>query len=163
MSKELKVVEKSNEGIEDNTKKAWFYSDIVKNHFLKPRNFLRNDSEIKKYDGYGVVDDISCGDRMDIWIKIDGKKDKIIDCKWRTWGCASALASTSMLSVMLKENGGMKIEDALKIKPIDIIQKLGGLPKIKYHCSVLGDRALRSAIYNYFKRTNQISRIKEGQ
>ncbi len=73
--------------------------------------------------------------------------------------CASAIASTSMLSVMVTENGGMKIEGALKLKPQDIIARLGNLPSRKFHCSVLGDKALRSAINDYFRRSNQNSRI----
>ena len=73
--------------------------------------------------------------------------------------CASAIASTSMLSVMLTENGGMKIEDALKIKPQNIVVRLDGLPQRKFHCSVLGDKALRAAVNDYFRKTGQESRI----
>lgn len=155
MAKELKVVCKENKG----KKEDWFYSDIVRNHFFKPKNFLKRKDEVKSYDGYGVTGDLKCGDRMDMWIKVDRKKDKIIGCKWQTFGCAGAIASTSMLSEMITEKGGMKINDALNIKPIDIIKRLGGLPKIKYHCSVLGDRALRAAINDYFKKSGQEKRI----
>lgn len=159
MGKNLKIVEIRKKK-EDNDN-SWFYSDIVKDHFFNPRNFLKDKDEIKNYDGYGSIDNSLCGDRMDMWIKVDKKNDKIIGCRWLTFGCASALASTSMLSEMVTENGGIKIDDALKIKPIDIIKKLGNLPKIKYHCSVLGDQALRAAIYDYFRKSKQISRIKE--
>lgn len=106
----------------------------------------------------------NCGDVMRIWLNVDPKEDKITTLKWRTFGCASAIAATSMLSVMITENGGMKIEDALKIRPQDIIIRLGGLPDRKIHCSVLGDKALRAAINHWFKKTDQISRIVvEGQ
>ena len=158
MGQKLKVVETEKTKEDGN----WFYSDVVKDHFFNPRNFLKDKNAVKDYDGYGDVGNVLCGDRMDMWIKVDKKTDKIIECKWLTWGCASAIASTSMLSEMLTENGGMKIDDSLKIKPIDIIKRLGNLPKIKYHCSVLGDHALRAAIYDYFKRSKQHNRIKEG-
>ena len=85
-----------------------------------------------------------CGDVMKVWIIV--KDGKIADCKWQTFGCASAIASTSIMSEMVK---GMKLEDAMKIRPQDIVKKLGGLPEQKIHCSVLGDQALRAAIKNY--------------
>jgi len=106
----------------------------------------------------------NCGDVMRIWLNVDPKRDTITTLKWRTFGCASAIAATSMLSVMVTEKKGMKIDDALKITPQDIIKRLGGLPDRKIHCSVLGDKALRAAINHWFKKTNQISRIViEGQ
>ncbi len=101
----------------------------------------------------------NCGDVMRVWLKIDPKKDRIIEFKWRTFGCASAIAATSMLSVMATEKGGMKIDKALKIKPKDIMKRLGGLPDRKIHCSVLGDKALRAAINDWFKKTGQYERI----
>mgnify|MGYP001600033152 CR=1 FL=1 len=138
----------------------WFYSDIVKKHFFNPKNFIEGERAIKyKEDGIGVVGSPACGDMMKVWIKVDKIKDKIKDMKWQTFGCASALASTSMLSVMVCENGGMKIEKALKIKPKDIIKRLKGLPAIKVHCSVLGDKALQAAINNYFVKSKQTERI----
>jgi NifU-like protein involved in Fe-S cluster formation/bacterioferritin-associated ferredoxin len=143
--------------------KGWFYTDIVKDHFFHPRNFFKTEEEVKKYkaDGVGTVGSPACGDVMRMWIKVDRKNDKIIDCKWQTFGCASAIASTSMLSVMVTERGGMKIEDALKIKPQDIIKRLGSLPDRKIHCSVLGDKALRAAINDYFRKSGQTERIVE--
>jgi hypothetical protein len=96
---------------------------------------------------------------MRVWLNINPKKDKIKEFKWRTFGCASAIASTSMLSVMITEKGGMKIDKALQIKPQDIIKRLGGLPDRKIHCSVLGDKALHAALNNWFKKTKQFSRI----
>lgn len=140
---------------------CWFYTDIVKEHFLKPRNFLTRDKAKKiKADGVGEVGSLSCGDVMKMWIKVDKKNDKIKECKWETWGCASAIASTSMLSVMVTEHGGKKIDNALKIRPKDIVKRLGGLPSIKMHCSVLGDQALRAAINDYFHKSGQENRIK---
>ncbi len=125
----------------------WFYSDIVKKHFLAPQNIVKDKKTIKDFDGYGQVGNMKCGDIMEMWIKI--QNDKIIDCKWRTFGCASAIASTSMLSVMVSERGGMKIKKALKITAQDITKRLKGLPTIKIHCSVMGDQALKYAIWDY--------------
>lgn len=96
---------------------------------------------------------------MRIWLKINAEEDRIKEFKWRTFGCASAIASTSMLSVMATEKGGMKVDKALKIRPQDIMKRLGGLPDRKIHCSVLGDKALRAAINDWFKKTGQFSRI----
>ncbi len=101
----------------------------------------------------------NCGDVMRIWLKINPKTERIKAFKWRTFGCASAIAATSMLSVMATEKGGMKLDKALKIKPQDIMKRLGGLPDRKIHCSVLGDKALRTAINNWFKKTGQYERI----
>ena len=101
----------------------------------------------------------NCGDMMNIWLKIDPKTERIIDCKWKTFGCGSAIASTSIMSVMVSENGGMTLDEALKLKPQDIIGRLHGLPNRKIHCSVLGDKALRKAINNYFRKTSQFDRI----
>lgn len=128
----------------------WLYSDTVKDHFFNPRNILINE---KKYvaDGIGIVGSPACGDMMAVWVKIDKKSGKIKECKWRTFGCASAIASTSMMSVMATENGGMTIARAKRLTPESIIDRLGGLPDRKYHCSVLGHQALREAIIDYEK------------
>ncbi len=143
--------------------KKWFYNEIVREHFFNPKNFLKDEDAAKKYDkiasGVGQVGSPACGDMMKMWIKVDSSNDKIVECKWQTFGCASAIGSTSMLSVMVTENGGMKIENALKIKPQDIADRLEGLPQRKFHCSVLGDKALRSAINDYFKKSGQNERV----
>jgi nitrogen fixation NifU-like protein len=89
-------------------------------------------------------------------LKIDN--DIITDVRWKTYGCASAIASTSMLSETIK---GMKIEDAYQIKPEDLVEKLGGLPSFKIHCSVLGDKALRAAIDDYLAQTGRPGILKE--
>ena len=135
----------------------WFYTEKVREHFLKPQKFLKDKKEVAKFDGYGMVGNVKCGDMMEMWIKI--KDDKIKDVRWRTFGCASAIASTSMLAVMLTEKGGMPLAKALKLSGKDIMDRLGGLPAIKVHCSVLGDQALRAAIYD-FKIKNKREDLK---
>lgn len=140
--------------------KDYFYIPIRKIEKIEFDGRLFN-LEVEKTHSYvtNAATVHNCGDAMKLWIKVDKKNDKIIECKYATFGCASAIASTSMLSVMVTENGGMKIDDALKLKPQDIIARLGNLPSRKFHCSVLGDKALRSAINDYFRRSNQNSRI----
>lgn len=139
----------------------WFYTDVVKDHFFNPRNIFKTQHEIDQYkpDGVGMVGSPSCGDMMKMWIKVDRASDRIIECKWQTFGCGSAIASTSMLSVMLTENNGMRIDQALQLKPQDIVKRLVDLPARKFHCSVLGDKALRAAINDHFRKTGQDSRV----
>jgi NifU-like protein involved in Fe-S cluster formation len=138
---------------------GWVYSNIVKDHFFHPRNFLPKEPKPGDFDAEGQVGSPQCGDVMRIWIKIDTKTEKIKKLKWRTFGCASAIAATSMFSVMATEKGGMKIDSALKIKPQDIMARLGGLPVRKVHCSVLCDKAFRQAANNYFRNTGQHDKI----
>lgn len=128
----------------------WVYTDIVKDQFFNPRNLAVKAPKI--FDGYGRVGNMICGDIMKMWIWVDKKTKKIKDLKWQTFGCASAIASTSMLSEMVLENNGMTTDQALKIKPQDILKRLGGLPGVKIHCSVLGDKALRRAVKNYLQK-----------
>lgn len=125
--------------------KDWLYSDIVKDHFFNPRNILLDDKDYIA-DGIGIAGSPLCGDMMVVWIKIDKDKNLITECKWRTFGCASAIASTSMMSVMVTEHEGMALTRAKRISPESIIERLGGLPDRKYHCSVLGHEALRKAV-----------------
>ncbi len=144
------------------TKKAgWFYTDTVKEHFFSPKNFL--DEEAGPAGAYlGMVGSPACGDAMKVWLKIErgtDSIDRITDFKWKTFGCASAIASTSMLSVMVSENGGLPVEEALKLRPQDIMARLGGLPARKVHCSVLGDKALRAAINDFFRQSGQVDKI----
>jgi nitrogen fixation NifU-like protein len=134
---------------------SWLYTDTVKDHFTNPRNILEDEDSYRE-DGKGTVGNIKCGDQMLVAIKV--KEGRIEDCKWKTYGCASAIASTSMLSEVVK---GMPLEDAYHVTPADITQKLGGLPEHKIHCSVLGDKALRAAIEDYYKRTGQESKIEK--
>jgi NifU-like protein involved in Fe-S cluster formation len=137
----------------------WAYSDAVKSHFFKPHNFLEKDPKPGEFDAEGQIGSPQCGDVMKMWVKVDSKTEKIKKLKWRTFGCASAIAATSMFSVMVTERGGMKISDALKIKPQDITERLGGLPGRKIHCSVLCDKAFRQTANNYFRQTGQHQRI----
>lgn len=129
-------------------KGEWLYSEIVKDHFFNPRNYLV-DEESYQADGVGLVGSPACGDMMAVWIKVDPKTQRIKECWWRTFGCASAIASTSMMSVMATENGGMDLKKAKRMTPEAIIERLGGLPDRKYHCSVLGHQALYEAIKDY--------------
>jgi NifU-like protein involved in Fe-S cluster formation len=125
---------------------SFIYSQIVEDHFFNPRNVLKNEKDAKKFDAIGEIGSPACGDVMKVYLKIDS--NKIVDFKWKTFGCASAIAATSILSEMAM---GMNIDDAYQITASDITQALGGLPKRKIHCSVLGDQALRLAIDNYKK------------
>lgn len=139
---------------------AWMYTDQVKEHFFNPKNLLENTGDLdeSQFDGYGQVGSPACGDMMKLWIKVEN--DRIVDCKWQTFGCASAIASTSMMSVMVSENEGMPTEAAMKLTPNDIMDRLGGLPNRKIHCSVLGDKALMKAINDHYRRTGQFTRMK---
>jgi len=139
---------------------GWLYSDIVKDHFFHPRNFMQYGEDEKfKFNGMGRVGSPACGDEMVLWIQVDPETEKIKECRWRTFGCGSAIASTSVLSEMITENEGMKVDEAVKIKPQDILARLGGLPDRKIHCSVLGDKALQAAVNDYFRQTGQHNRI----
>ena len=137
----------------------WAYEEKVKEHFMNPKNVLENEDEFQE-DGKGLVGNIKCGDQMLMLIKVDKEKGVITDCKWKTYGCASAIASTSVLSEMVK---GMKLEDAYNLTPKDILKELGSLPDHKIHCSVLGDKALRAAINDYYKRNKMFDKVKEDK
>ncbi|MBN1518651.1 MAG: iron-sulfur cluster assembly scaffold protein [Spirochaetales bacterium] len=128
---------------------SWLYSDVVKDHFTNPRNVFSPDEDFKA-DAEGMTGNVKCGDQMLFMLKVED--DVIKDVRWKTYGCASAIASTSMLSDVIK---GMTIRDAYNIKPEDIATRLGGLPDNKIHCSVLGDKALRAAIDNYLEKTGR--------
>ncbi|PIN76458.1 iron-sulfur cluster assembly scaffold protein [Candidatus Woesearchaeota archaeon CG10_big_fil_rev_8_21_14_0_10_36_11] len=129
----------------------WLYSENVKKHFFHPQNTFKSQEEEEEFeknaDGIGEVGSPACGDMMRMYIKV--KNGKIVACRWKTFGCASAIASTSILSEMVI---GKTIDDARKITPQDIVQKLNGLPLRKIHCSVLGDKALQKAIDAYEKK-----------
>lgn len=127
---------------------AWAYSDTVKDHFFNPRNVLRDDEDFPA-DGTGVVGSPACGDMMLVAIKVDSAGERVAEIRWRTFGCASAIASTSMMSVMATESGGLTLARAMRLKPEEIIERLGGLPDRKFHCSVLGHEALREAVLDY--------------
>ena len=138
---------------------AWAYTDTVKDHFMHPRNVL-DDEEDYPADGKGIVGNIKCGDEMMMVIQVDRATGTITDCKWKTYGCASAIASTSVLSEMVK---GMTLDEAYHVSPKDITAQLGALPEHKIHCSVLGDKALRAAIDDYYARNGMVHKIQREE
>lgn len=124
----------------------WVYTDTVKDHFMNPRNIWKKEENWEP-QGIGEVGSLACGDQMRVGIQV--KDGRISDIRWLTYGCASAIASTSMMSELVK---GMTLEEAYKITPSMITDALGGLPEHKFHCSVLGDKALRAAIDDYLEK-----------
>jgi len=135
----------------------WAYGENVKEHFANPKNTLGEEDE-NAFDAKGTVGNIKCGDQMMMVINVDKAKGVITDCKWKTYGCASAIASTSILSEMAK---GMKLEEAYRLTPKDVAKQLGGLPEHKIHCSVLGDKALRAAIDDYYAKNGMEKKIRK--
>jgi len=120
------------------------YSTKVMEHFANPRNV----GEIPDADGVGKVGNPVCGDIMNMYIKV--KDNVITDVKFKTFGCGAAIATSSMATELIK---GKTIEEALKITNAAVAEALGGLPKVKMHCSVLAEQAVRSAIDDYLRKT----------
>lgn len=124
------------------------YSKKVLKYFLHPKFF----GKIKDADGIGKAGNPLCGDVMELYLKIDKKNQKIKDIKFHTTGCAAAIASSDMICEIVK---GKTIKEALKVDFNDILKKLGKLPPVKVHCSILATQALKSAIDDYRRKSKR--------
>jgi NifU-like protein len=133
----------------------WDYNDTVKDHYMNPRNA----GEIEAPDGFGEIGNLSCGDAMRLTFKL-GDDGKIADIKFKTFGCGSAIAAASILTTMCV---GKTLDEAKKITNKEIAEALGGLPREKMHCSVMGQEALEAAI-KYYESGGQtaVLEAKEG-
>lgn len=124
--------------------KMALYNDTVMEHFMNPHNV----GEIENADGKGIYGSPVCGDMMQVTLSID-ENQVITDAKFKTFGCGSAIASSSMATDMIK---GMTVEQALEVSNEKIVEELGGLPAVKIHCSVLAEHAIKNAIYDYAQK-----------
>ena len=123
------------------------YSEKVMDHFRNPRNV----GELVDADGIGEVGNAKCGDIMRMYIKIDKTNNTISDVKFMTFGCGSAIATSSIATEMIK---GKPLDEALELTNKAVVEALGGLPAHKIHCSVLAEQAVKSAIKNYYDKNN---------
>lgn len=121
------------------------YSEKVMEHFTNPRNV----GEIENADGVGEVGNAKCGDIMKMYLKIDG--DTVEDVKFKTFGCGSAIASSSMATELIK---GKTIDEVMKLTNKSVVEALDGLPPVKVHCSVLAEQAVKAALLDYSKKNN---------
>ena len=120
------------------------YSDLVMDHFSNPRNM----GELENPSGVGTVGNAKCGDIMRIYLDID-ENSVIRDCKFKTFGCGAAVATSSMATEMIK---GKTVEDALKLTNQAVQEALGGLPPVKVHCSLLAEEAVHAALWDYAQK-----------
>ena len=120
------------------------YTEQVMDHFTNPRNV----GEIENADGIGEVGNVKCGDIMRMYLKIED--NKIEDVKFKTYGCGSAIASSSMATELIK---GMTIEEVMNFTNKEVIDELGGLPPVKVHCSVLAEQAIKAALKDYSEKS----------
>ena len=130
------------------------YNDKVMDHFLNPHNV----GEIENADGIGTYGSPVCGDMMQMSINVD-ENDIITDAKFKTIGCGSAIASSSMATDMII---GKSVEEALELSNQKIVDELGGLPAVKLHCSVLAEHAIKAAIYDYAMKNGKTYKGLEG-
>ncbi len=130
------------------------YNDKVMDHFLNPHNV----GEIENADGIGTYGSPVCGDMMQMSINVD-ENDIITDAKFKTFGCGSAIASSSMATDMII---GKSVEEALELSNQKIVDELGGLPAVKLHCSVLAEHAIKAAIYDYAMKNGKTYKGLEG-
>ena len=121
------------------------YTDTVMDHFMNPRNV----GEIENANGVGEVGNAKCGDIMKMYLKI--KDDRIEDAKFETFGCGSAIASSSMATELIK---GKTVDEALAVTNKQVVDALGGLPAYKLHCSVLAEESIKAAVKDYYERNN---------
>jgi len=124
------------------------YTEQVMDHFKNPRNV----GEIKDAEGVGEVGNVKCGDIMKIYLKINDE-EIIEDVKFLTFGCGSAIASSSMATELIK---GKSVDKAVELTNKAVVEALGGLPKAKVHCSVLAEQAVKSALYDYSQKTGRV-------
>ena len=119
------------------------YSEKVMDHFINPRNV----GEIENADGVGTVGNAKCGDIMKMYLKIEN--DVVVDCKFKTFGCGAAIATSSMATELIK---GHTVEEVLKLTNSAVVEALDGLPAVKVHCSVLAEEAVKTALADYYKK-----------
>ena len=122
------------------------YSDKVKDHFQNPRNV----GEIPDADGIGEVGNQKCGDIMKMYLKIEN--DIIVDCKFKTYGCGAAIATSSMATELVK---GKTVQEALGLTNKAVVEALEGLPPVKIHCSVLAEEAIKAALADYYRKNGK--------
>ena len=132
------------------------YSDKVMDHFQHPRNVGKMDDA----DGIGEVGNARCGDIMRMYIKVDHDTQTITDVKFNTFGCGSAIATSSMATELIK---GKSVEDALKLSNQAVVEALDGLPAHKIHCSVLAEEAVRAAVKDYYDKNGIAYNAEEFQ